>query len=78
MLAYLVQGKLFTIKRLPYTHPILAALNPALFQFRPSNPPVNDSDDEDSIPVTSLPCQGKSPKKRTDSILPISDAILEK
>ena len=56
----------------------LTALSPASFQLRPNNPSVNDSDDEDSTPVTSLPCQWKRPKKRKESTLPISEATFEK
>ena len=56
----------------------LAALSPASFQLRPNSSPANDSDDEDSTPVTSLPCQWKRPKKRKESTLPISEATFEK
>ena len=56
----------------------LTALSPASFQLRPNNPSVNDSDDEDSTPVTSLPCQWKRPKIRKESTLPISEATFEK
>ena len=48
----------------------LAALTPASFQLRATLPCANDSDDEESTPVTSLPCQWKPPKKRKESTLP--------
>ena len=38
------------------------SLNPASFQLRPNLPPAHVGDD-DTTPVTSLPCQWKCPKK---------------
>ena len=56
----------------------LATLSPASFQLKHKNPPLNDSDDEDSTPVTSLPCQWRRPRKRKESSLSISKATFEK
>ena len=41
----------------------LASLNPASFQLRPNLPPAHVVGDDDTTPVTSLPCQWKRPKK---------------
>lgn len=39
---------------------------------------VTDDEDADSVPVTSLPCRWKTPRKRKESNLKISDATFEK
>ena len=47
--------------------------------FRPTIPVADfDDDEETSIPITSLPCQWKPPKKRKESTLRLSDATFEK
>ena len=56
----------------------LASLNPALFQLRPNLPPAHVFGDDDTTPVTSLPCQWKRPKKRKESTLHVSKATFEK
>ena len=56
----------------------LAALTRSSFQLRPNVSPTNDSDDEDTTPVTSLPCQMEMPKKEKESTLPLSEATFEK
>ena len=37
-----------------------------------------DEGDDDSVPVTSLPCQWRAPKKPKESVLPIAEARFEK
>ena len=56
----------------------LASLNPASFQLRPNLPPAHVVGDDDTTPVTSLPCQWKRPKKRKESTLQVSKATFEK
>ena len=57
----------------------LVALHPTTFNVgNTSSATADDSDDEHAIPVTSLPCQWKCPKKRKESALPISEATFEK
>lgn len=53
------------------------SLNPASFQLRPNLPPAHVGDD-DTTPVTSLPCQWKCPKKWKESTLQVSKATFEK
>ena len=57
----------------------LCALAPAAFQVQPNHSLANiDEGGDDSVPVTSLPCQWRAPKKRKESMLPISEARFEK
>ena len=56
----------------------LASLNPASFQLRPNLPPAHVVGDDDTTPVTSLPCQWKRPKKQKESTLQVSKATFEK
>ena len=57
----------------------LCALAPAAFQVQPNHSAANiDEGDDDSVPVTSLLCQWRVPKKRKESALPISQAIFKK
>ena len=56
----------------------LASLNSASFQLRPNLPPAHVVGDDDTTPVTSLPCQWKHPKKRKESTLQVSKATFEK
>lgn len=53
----------------------LVALTPVPFPV-PSSVP--DDEDAESVPVTSLPCQWKQPRKRKESNLKMSDATFEK
>ena len=55
----------------------LAGLNLMSFQLRPNLPAASD-DDDDVVPVTSLPCQWKAPKKLKESTPQISEATFEK
>lgn len=55
----------------------LCALAPAAFQVQPSISATEDCDD-DTVPVTSLPCQWRAPKKRKESTLHIAETIFEK
>jgi hypothetical protein len=54
----------------------LCALAPATFPVQATS--ASDEGDNDEVPVTSLPCQWKAPKKRKESVLPISEARFEK
>ena len=56
----------------------LTALKPSSFDLSPNLPPAECNDDDLEVPVTSLPCQWKPPKKRKESTLQIADAIFEK
>lgn len=58
----------------------LCALAPAAFQVQPnsSNASRDEGGDDENIPVTSLPCQWRAPKKRKESTLAISEARFEK
>ena len=56
--------------------PSSCALHPMEF---PTQQISNDSDDEEeSVPVTSLACQWKCPKKRKESTMQISEVNFEK
>lgn len=54
----------------------LCALAPATFPVQATS--ASDEGDNDEVPVTSLPCQWKAPKKRKESVVPISEATFEK
>ena len=54
----------------------LSAMTPVPFPVASSS--VADDEDADSVPVTSLPCQWKPPRKRKESNLKMSDATFEK
>ena len=58
----------------------LTELQPTSFQLQPNvlPPTAPDDNDVESVPVTSLPCQWKPPKKRKESTLRISEAVFEK
>ena len=58
----------------------LAGLNPAPFQLQPPFPSATDEpdDDEEVVPVTSLPCVWKQPKGRKDSSLLVSQTHFER
>ena len=43
-----------------------------------SNTDNNEDDDEEAVPMTSLPCRWKAPKKRKESNKRISGATFEK
>ena len=51
-------------------------MTPVPFPVASSN--IADDEDADSVPVTSLPCQWKPPRKRKESNLKMSDATFEK
>ena len=51
----------------------LASICPTSFSLKPT---VHSA--EDQVPVTSLPCQWKPPRKRKQSTLPISQAVFRK
>ena len=47
-------------------------------RFPVTSSSIADEEDADSVPVTSLPCQWKKPRKRKESNLKMSDATFEK
>ena len=53
----------------------LAAMTPVPFPIAPRLP---DDEDSECVPVTSLPCQWKQPRKRKESNLKMSDATFQK
>ena len=55
----------------------LSALKPS-FDLRQNLPLAECNDDDPEVPVTSLLCQWKPPKKRKESTLQIADATFEK
>ena len=56
----------------------LSGLNPTSFRLQPNLPTVTSEDDIEEVPVTSLPCQWKPPKRRKESTLPMSEATFVK
>lgn len=57
----------------------LVSMTAPQFQLCPKEAPGTLlSGDEESQPVTSLPCKWKPPRKRKESILPLSEASFEK
>lgn len=54
----------------------LAAITPVPFPVASSS--VADDEDADCVPITSLPCQWKPPRKRKESNQKMSDATFEK
>lgn len=59
----------------------VSALLHALVALKPaerSHPLSDDDSDEDAVPVTSLPCRWKQPKKRKSNAMEISTAKFEK
>ena len=65
---YLVTYTLQVSKNLP----ALATLHPAPFQLQSKHPTaMEEPDDDEVIPDTSLPCVWKQPKSRKDSSLPV-------
>ena len=57
----------------------LVSMTTPQFQLRPTESPGTLlSDEEESQPVTSLPCQWKPPRKRKESTLPLAEASFAK
>lgn len=57
----------------------LVSMTASQFQLHPKESPSTAlTTDEESQPVTSLPCQWKPPRKRKESTLPLSEASFEK
>ena len=53
-----------------------SSMTPVAFPVASST--VADDEDANSVPVTSLPCRWKPPRKRKESNLKMSDATFEK
>lgn len=57
----------------------LSRLAPATFAVHTASCACSDDDQEpEALPVTSLPCQWKPPRKRKHSTLPIAETTFEK
>ena len=54
----------------------LAAMTPVPFPVASSS--ILDDEDANYVPITSLPCQCKQPRKRKESNVKMSDATFEK
>ena len=55
----------------------LTSLSPMAFRLQPNLSATDDTDDE-TLPITSLPCQWKAPKTRKESTLKMSVATFQK
>ena len=56
----------------------LTGLNPTSFRLQPNLPTVTSEDDIEDVPVISLPCQWKPPKRRKESTVPMSEPVKRK
>ena len=55
----------------------LASVNPTSFNLKPNIHSAGVTDG-DEVPVTSLPCLWKAPRKRKQSTIPMSEAVFQK